>query len=178
VPLIFTATNDEIKKGETTDVYFRRAIDIIRKHGLDKKVKMEVRARKLPQGWEYGVLCGIEETITVLEGIPVNLWCMREGEIFFEEEPVLVIEGMYSDFGVLESPILGFLCQSTGIATKASRCKRAAGGKPVISFGVRRMHPAIAPGRSRRERCPIASSSSPEIQQRHTSSLTRRCPPR
>jgi len=143
--LIFTATNDEIKKGETTDVYFRRAIDIIRKHGLDKKVKMEVRARKLPQGWEYGVLCGIEETITVLEGIPVNLWCMREGEIFFEEEPVLVIEGMYSDFGVLESPILGFLCQSTGIATKASRCKRAAGGKPVISFGVRRMHPAIAP---------------------------------
>jgi len=143
--LIFTATNDEIKKGETTDVYFRRAIDIIRQHGLDKKVKMEVRARKLPKGWEYGVLCGIEETITVLEGIPVNLWCMREGEIFFEEEPVLVIEGMYSDFGILESPILGFLCQSTGIATKASRCKKAAGGKPVISFGVRRMHPAIAP---------------------------------
>lgn len=143
--MIFTATPDEIRRGDTTDVYFRRALEIIKRCGLDKTVKMEVRARKLPRGWEYGILCGIEETITVLEGIPVNLWCMREGEMFFEEEPVLVIEGRYSAFGALESPILGFLCQSTGIATKASRCKKAAGGKPVISFGVRRMHPAIAP---------------------------------
>jgi nicotinate phosphoribosyltransferase len=37
------------------------------------------------------------------------------------------------------------LCQASGIATKAARCKRAAGDRQVISFGARRMHPALAP---------------------------------
>ena len=33
----------------------------------------------------------------------------------------------------------------SGIATKAARCKRAAGDRQVISFGARRLHPALAP---------------------------------
>ena len=37
------------------------------------------------------------------------------------------------------------LCQASGIATKAARCKKAAGERQVISFGARRMHPALAP---------------------------------
>ncbi|MCI0408441.1 MAG: nicotinate phosphoribosyltransferase, partial [Acidobacteria bacterium] len=39
----------------------------------------------------------------------------------------------------------GLLCQASGIATKAARCKRAAEGRTVISFGARRMHPVLAP---------------------------------
>src|SRR5262249_23714024 len=41
--------------------------------------------------------------------------------------------------------LLGLLCQASGIATKAARCKRAAGERQVVSFGARRMHPALAP---------------------------------
>lgn len=41
--------------------------------------------------------------------------------------------------------LLGLLCQASGIATKAARCKKAAGERQVISFGARRMHPAVAP---------------------------------
>jgi len=37
------------------------------------------------------------------------------------------------------------LCQASGIATKAARCKLAAGDKLIYSFGARRMHPAITP---------------------------------
>jgi len=31
------------------------------------------------------------------------------------------------------------------VATKAARCKKAAGDHPVVSFGARRMHPTLAP---------------------------------
>src|SRR5256884_8965190 len=37
------------------------------------------------------------------------------------------------------------LCQASGIATKAARIRKLAGDKQVLSFGVRRMHPGIAP---------------------------------
>ena len=37
------------------------------------------------------------------------------------------------------------MCQASGIATKAARCKLAAGDKSVYSFGARRIHPAITP---------------------------------
>ena len=52
---------------------------------------------------------------------------------------------MYTDFGALETSMLGLICQASGVATKAARCKKAADGRPVISFGARRMHPVIAP---------------------------------
>jgi nicotinate phosphoribosyltransferase len=49
------------------------------------------------------------------------------------------------DWARYETALLGLLCQASGIATKAARCKKAAGERQVISFGARRMHPAIAP---------------------------------
>jgi len=55
------------------------------------------------------------------------------------------VEGNYLDWAEYETALLGFLCQASGIATKAARCKRAAGERQVISFGARRMHPALAP---------------------------------
>ena len=39
----------------------------------------------------------------------------------------------------------GFLCQASGVATGAARCRLAAGERRVVSFGARRMHPAITP---------------------------------
>jgi nicotinate phosphoribosyltransferase len=70
---------------------------------------------------------------------------MPEGSIFHGREPVIRIEGAYSEFCELETPLLGLSCQASGIATAAARCKIAAGFKPVLSFGIRRMHPAISP---------------------------------
>jgi nicotinate phosphoribosyltransferase len=49
------------------------------------------------------------------------------------------------DFAHYETALLGLLCQASGVATKAARCKKAAAGRPVVSFGARRMHPALAP---------------------------------
>jgi len=148
----YIATEEEIKKGETTDVYFERTRKILEAKGLDKiKVIAEITSGKLPRNWEWGVLCGIEEEIKLLEGYPVNVYSMPEGVIFRPQSyngvkiPVLYIEGPYGSFAHLETAILGLICQASGVATAAARVKLAANFKPVYAFGIRRMHPAIAP---------------------------------
>jgi len=81
----------------------------------------------------------------LLRDLKVSVRAMKEGTIFRAYQPVMEIEGMYSDFGLYETCILGLLCQASGVATKAARCKKAAGDRRVVSFGARRIHPVIAP---------------------------------
>lgn len=134
-----------LKAGEVTDVYFARTEEVLRKKGIHRQVAMEVTASSLPKGYDWGVLAGVEECAALLEGLPVDVDCMNEGTLFRAWEPVLCVSGDYLDFGRYETSLLGLLCQASGIATKAARCKLAAGGKTVISFGARRQHPALAP---------------------------------
>src|SRR5499426_570004 len=141
-----TASEPEIKAGQVSDVYFQRTIQILRAKGINKRVKAEIRMKSFPQAdWSFGILAGIEEAATLLEGHGVDVWAMDEGTMFAPYEPVMMLEGPYLDWAELETALLGFLCQASGIATKAARCKRAAGERQVISFGARRMHPALAP---------------------------------
>jgi len=134
-------SNEDIKKGNATDVYFLRTEKVLREKGINPQVVAEVTASSLQ---EWGVLSGVEEVAKLLENIPVDVYAMPEGTIFYEHEPVLYIEGKYLDFARYETSILGFLCHASGIATKAARVKLAAGDVPVISFGSRRQHPALA----------------------------------
>ncbi len=140
------ASGPEIKAGEVSDVYFERTVQILKAKGITKRVKAEIRLKSFPQpDWSFGVLAGIEEAAALLEGLPVDVTAMDEGTLFGPHEPVLVIEGVYTEWAQYETALLGLLCQASGIATKAARCKRAAGDRQVISFGARRMHPALAP---------------------------------
>lgn len=137
---------ESIKSGKVTDVYFQRTLEILKAQNIRKKATLEVKAGSLPvgYGYGYGVLAGVDEVLQLLTGTKVDVDCMAEGTIFYTDEPVMTISGVYSDFAVYETPILGFLCQASGIATKASRCKAAAGDRILLSFGARRMHPALA----------------------------------
>jgi nicotinate phosphoribosyltransferase len=139
------ATGDEIKRGEIADVYFTHTVKILQEKGIQSRATAEVMLKALPADWSWGVLAGIEELAYLLEGLPINVFAMDEGTLFQPFQPVVVLEGRYLDYAVYETALLGILCQASGIATKASRCKKVAGDKPVISFGARRMHPAIAP---------------------------------
>ncbi len=139
------ARDAEIKAGEVHDVYFSRTVQILRHRGDRKHAKAEVRLKSLPEEWQWGILAGIEEVATLLEGLSGAVWAMDEGTLFRPYEPVLTIEGTYVEWAQYETALLGLLCQASGIATKAARCKKAAGDRQVISFGARRMHPAIAP---------------------------------
>jgi len=146
------ATEEEIKKAETSDVYFERTKEILEKEGLsDIHVTAEITTGSLPKNWEYGILAGVEEAVHLLEGLNIRVRSFPEGTLFRPvdssgvREPVMVIEGRYLDFCLYETPLLGLLCQSSGIATMASRVRKAAGAKTVFSFGIRRAHPALAP---------------------------------
>lgn len=147
-----TASEEEILQGRTTDVYFQRTKEILQAEGKDgTPVVAEFTAGDLPQGWEWGVFCGLEEAVRLLEGHPVDLYALPEGTVFRPRShrgvrvPVVVLEGPYGAFCVYETPLLGLLCQATAIATKAARVKRLAGDREVVSFGIRRMHPSLAP---------------------------------
>lgn len=140
------ANADDIKKGRLTDIYFKRTEEILKATGKNPVVKAEIFLKGFPDGYRWGILAGIEETIKLLSDIDkISIRCMPEGMVFKDFQPVMVIEGKYLDFGIYETAILGFLCQASGIATKAARCKLAAGDKLIYSFGARRMHPAITP---------------------------------
>lgn len=143
--LFHTAKDEEIKAGQVTDVYFLRTLEILKHRGITKHAVTEVILKSFPAGYTWGVLAGIEEAAMLLADLPVTVHVLPEGTIFGAMQPVLSIEGRYVDYAHYETALLGFLCQASGVATKAARCKKAAAGRPVVSFGARRMHPALAP---------------------------------
>ncbi|MBO8127005.1 MAG: nicotinate phosphoribosyltransferase [Firmicutes bacterium] len=140
----FSATGEEIVQGLTTDIYFLKTKRILEEVGKGRTVvAAEVFARR------GGVFAGLDELQLLLEGTGVELWALAEGEEFEANEPVLHIKGKYNAFGLYETPLLGILASSSGWATATRECVEAAGGKPVLCFGARHVHPAVAPAMER-----------------------------
>lgn len=142
---LYIASEEEILRGEATDIYFERTHRILKAKGIRRKVRMEFHAMKLPKGYEWAVYAGLEEVLYLLKDKPVTVYSMPEGTLFKAKEPLLIIEGYYDDFALYETPILGILRHYSSIASKAARIKRLAMDKTVLFFGLRAIHPAIAP---------------------------------
>ncbi len=143
---------DEIKRGETTDIYFLRTEKILKETGkIDTNVKMEISSGSLPHGFQWAVLAGAPEVINLFKGMDMDLYLLREGTIFKPKDdegyrsPIGYLVGRYGVFGKYETPLLGLLCQASGIATYSAHVRLVAWGKVLLSFGARRMHPAITP---------------------------------
>ncbi|MDR1954999.1 MAG: nicotinate phosphoribosyltransferase, partial [Candidatus Methanoplasma sp.] len=148
---LFIADEKDVREGNTMDIYFERTKRILEASGLSEtKVCAEITGSSLPRDWEWAVFCGLEEVIRLAEGQPISISAVPEGTVFRTRTadsvrvPLMNVFGAYSDFGVLETAILGMLCQPSGIATSAARTKIAAKNKTVLAFGNRRMHPAIS----------------------------------
>lgn len=145
-PRFNTASEEEIAGARVADVYFYRTMEVLRARGLeDTPAHAEVSLKTSdPDAWY--VLAGLDEVASLFEGLDeVEVRAVPEGTICRPYEPVLTLSGPYGAFAEHETAILGFLCQASGVATGAARCKLAAGERPVISFGARRMHPSITP---------------------------------
>lgn len=135
----------DIIAGKITDVYFERTLKILKAKKVNPIVKAEFIAKNLPDNWPWAIFAGLEEAIYLMKHLPIKVRAMKEGTVFYPYEPVLEIEGRYQDFCVYETAILGLICQASGVATKSARFKKLVGNKALISFGARRMHPALAP---------------------------------
>lgn len=135
-----SATHEEIRRGLTSDIYFVKTMDVLRALDL---ASTPVAAEVFANG--DGVLAGIEEACALLRDAPVAIEALPEGTPIRRKDIVMRIRGPYEAFGIYETALLGMLASSTGWATAAAEAKRAAGDKPVFSFGARHVHPAVAP---------------------------------
>lgn len=136
---------EDILSGDSADVYFARADEILSSENLDPLVAMEVFARR------DAVLCGIDEAKVLLahalgEAPPAetSVEALSDGDPCSPKEVVLRIRARYRAFGLYETALLGMLAQSTGWATAARECVDAAAPEPVISFGARHVHPEVS----------------------------------
>jgi nicotinate phosphoribosyltransferase len=93
-----------------------------------------------------GIFAGLPEVLELFREKPgLEVESVAEGDPFSTKETLLRIRGPYSSFGMYETVLLGMLASASGWATAARECVEAAGGKPVLSFGARHVHPAVAP---------------------------------
>lgn len=133
----------------------------------------ECFARRLPEGRRYGVLAGTgrvldavaefrftDEQLRFLRDTHVVdaetvQWLERyrftgeirgyaEGECYFPDSPVLVVEGSFAEAVILETLVLSILNHDTAIASAASRMTNVAGTRPCIEMGSRRTHEEAA----------------------------------
>jgi nicotinate phosphoribosyltransferase len=134
---------ETVASGRATDAYFDRTVEALAAAGRNPRVVAGVTADQFPTG-DPEVLAGVKDAAHLLEDLPVDADAMREGRLF-DGGPVLRIEGRYREFCRYETALLGFLSHASGIATNALGARRAAPDSPVLSFGTRHVHPAIAP---------------------------------
>ncbi|MCL5025842.1 MAG: nicotinate phosphoribosyltransferase [Chloroflexi bacterium] len=133
---------ESVLNGDTSDVYFARTQTILEREGLNPVVTFELFANG------DGLLCGIKETLTLLRQVLKpgdQVWALPEGGPIALKEVALRIRARYNPLGLYETAMLGMLAQPSGWATAARACVEAAGGKPVISFGARHVHPSVSP---------------------------------
>src|SRR2546428_11760859 len=82
-----TAPDADIKRGEVSDVYFARTVQILTHRGDKKRVKPETYLKSLPEDWRWGILAGVEEAAALLEGVAAGVWARDGGTQVHPHQP-------------------------------------------------------------------------------------------
>ncbi|TDD77982.1 nicotinate phosphoribosyltransferase [Actinomadura darangshiensis] len=138
-----------------------------------RRAVFEVFARSLPAGRRYGVVAGTGRLLDAIEAFRFgpaelefltangivdeptvqwlekyrftgNVWGYAEGDCYFPESPILVVEGTFGEAVLLETLALSILNHDCAIASAASRMVQAAQDRPLIEMGSRRTHERAA----------------------------------
>ena len=129
--------------------------------------------RNHPKDWGYFVSGGLDDALSYLENFHFtegdidylrgagifsgdfldflaalrftgDVRAMKEGEIFFANEPMLEVTAPIIEAQIAETFLINVIHLQTLICTKASRCIKAAQGRALIDFALRRTHGADA----------------------------------
>jgi nicotinate phosphoribosyltransferase len=130
-----SATDAEIRNAEVADSYFHRTMQVLRARGLEDTPVYAELAYKTSNLDDWFVVAGLDEVASLLEGVGVEARAVPEGTICRPHEPVLTLTGPYGRFAEHETALLGLLCQASGIATGAARCRLAAEDRPSSPSG-------------------------------------------
>ncbi len=125
--------------------------------------------RNFPPNRAYYVFCGLKSALDYLESLAFgdddvaalrglglfdsgfldylrdlrfngDVRAMREGEIFFEDEPVMEVSGPIIECQLVETFLLNRVNLESMLATKTARVVDAAEGRSVVDFAARRTH--------------------------------------
>lgn len=69
-----------------------------------------------------------------------DVHALPEGAPVFPQEPMMEVEAPIVEAQILETLVMNYVHLESVLASKAARVVLAAGGKPVVDFGMRRMH--------------------------------------
>ncbi|MFG2002001.1 nicotinate phosphoribosyltransferase [Spirillospora sp. NPDC048911] len=138
-----------------------------------RRAVFEVFARHLPTGRRYGVVAGTGRLLDAIEAFTFDapaleflasrgvvdeptaewlasyrfsgdIWGYAEGDCYFPNSPILVVEGTFAEAVLLETLVLSILNHDCAIASAASRMAQAAEDRPLIEMGSRRTHEQAA----------------------------------
>jgi len=152
-----------------TDLYQLTMLQAYFEREMTETAVFELFVRKLPPGRDFLVAAGLEQALAFLEQMRFgdeeldwiersglfrrefaarlaqlrftgDIHAMPEGTVFFPDEPVLRVVAPLPEAQLIETRVLNLVHFETVIASKAARLRRAAPGKGLIDFGLRRAH--------------------------------------
>lgn len=152
-----------------TDLYELSMLQAYRREGLAAPAVFSLFARRLPPQRNYLLACGLDDALRYLETVRFteadietlrrlggfgdefldwlrgfrftgDVYAVAEGTPVFAQEPILEVVAPIAEAQLAETFILNQVHLQTVLASKASRVVRAAAGRTVVDFGVRRMH--------------------------------------
>jgi nicotinate phosphoribosyltransferase len=144
-PAIFHLPIEKMREGYYSDKYFVRSREILLQDGHRPRVTMQVF------GKTHAYLGGIDEAIAILKLCAdkwdeLEVWALYDGDEVEPWETVLLIEGPYDAFAVLETLYLGVLARRTKVGTNTRRVVEAARPKQVMFFPARHDHWLVQTG--------------------------------
>jgi nicotinate phosphoribosyltransferase len=133
----------------------------------NRRAVFDLYFRKKPFGNGYAVFAGLEKAIEYIQSFHFsesdlaylqeeleyderfidylrtvkfsgNVRALREGEIVFENVPILRVEASLAEAQLLETALLNIINYQTLIASKASRIKQVVQDQTLMEFGTRR----------------------------------------
>jgi nicotinate phosphoribosyltransferase len=156
-----------------TDLYELTMLQAYWREGMNDEAVFSLFARKLPEKRNYLLACGLDDALRFLEELRFSresldylaalpnfskeflgwlenlrfrgsVYAVPEGTPLFGHEPLLEVVASLPEAQIVESFVMNQVHFQTVLASKASRMVTAAEGRPVVDFGLRRMHGADA----------------------------------
>jgi len=156
-----------------TDLYQLTMVTAYQALGMEQEAVFEFFVRRLPPQRGFLLAAGLEQALDYLETLrftPAEIgWlgttgrfstqalerlaalrftgdvdAMPEGTVFFAGEPILRVVAPLPEAQLVETRLINLLNFQSMIASKAARCRLAAGERVLADFGLRRAHGAEA----------------------------------
>ena len=160
---------DDTNAALLTDLYQLTMLQAYFREELVDEAVFSLFVRRMPKNRNFLLACGLEDVLRYLERLRFSepdleylaerdefspefvdwlarlrfkgdVFALPEGTPFFPQEPILEVVAPLPAAQLVETFVMNQVHLQTVLATKAARVVRAAEGRAVVDFGLRRMH--------------------------------------